>query len=240
MTAMALDRRDSNLPSLKCFVPLVHEMVYYLASPAVPQMSVAAGAEFVMRSSGSLENAQEAAEAKPKVLTPSNRQVPAELATVPDGLQLRFAGTYEPGLYRVTLPAGLDKHFALPADAEGSFPFAAVGDAEEGRLTPLSEGDYESLAKRLDFFRAPTTDTMIQAVTGHVPGEELWKYLAVALLVALLAEVGLARWIATRRRMHAVDTVTFGAEPIDVVTFRERARDLLAMPGEQLQGARKA
>lgn len=231
MTALSLDRRDSNLPSLKCYVPLIHEIAYYLASPAVPQTNVPAGAEFVMRlpatASGSPAKAEQAAKVKADVLTPSNRHIPAEIAVTPGGIRLRFTGTQEPGLYRVTLPVGIDKDFALPTGAAGGIPFAVVGDAEEGQLLPLSDADYDAVGKRISFFRAKTTAEMTAAVTGSVPGEELWKYLAVALLVALLAEIGLARWIASQRRMHVVETVTFGAEAVDAATFRQRARGVL-------------
>ena len=41
MLPMAFDRRDSNLSSLKCFVPLVHEMVYFLAAPALQNINQA-------------------------------------------------------------------------------------------------------------------------------------------------------------------------------------------------------
>jgi hypothetical protein len=156
------------------------------------------------------------------------------LSAVPGGLRLRFAGTSEPGLYRVTLPVGVEKDFALPAGAVGGLPFAVMTDAEEGRLAPLTEADYDAVGKRVSFFHAKATHELVSAVTGSVPGEELWKYLAVALLVALLAEIGLARWIASQRRMHMVDTVTFGAEAVDAATFRQRARNMLA--GAEKQG----
>ena len=41
MTCLMLDRNDSNLPSLKCFVPLMHELVHYLSLPLVPSYNVA-------------------------------------------------------------------------------------------------------------------------------------------------------------------------------------------------------
>jgi hypothetical protein len=61
----------------------------------------------------------------------------------------------------------------------------------------------------------------------------MWKYLALALLVVLLAEIGLTRWIATQRRLHVVEAVSFGPPTVDVQTFRERARSLLAVPSEE-------
>ena len=42
MTAMSLDHRGSNLPALRSFVPLVHEIVYYLARLMAPAAVIAA------------------------------------------------------------------------------------------------------------------------------------------------------------------------------------------------------
>jgi len=118
-------------------------------------------------------------------------------------------------------------------------PFAVVDDVEEGRLAPLTSADLEAVGKQVDFFEARSTNDLLSAVTGSVPGEELWKYLAIALLVGLLAEIGLTRWIAMQRRMHVVETVAFGPEAVDVKTFRDRARRLLDVSSPEPQGASK-
>jgi len=245
MTSMSLDRRESNLPSLKCFVPLVHELAYYLAAPALAQTNVRPGSEFVMelpaRSPGAVKKAEALAKVPADVVTPSNRRVQASLAAVPNGLRVTFSGTYEPGLYRLTVPQKVGEDFLVPAAATGEgFPFVVLDDASEGDLTPLTDAELEAAGRHVDLFRADSTGRLVEAVTGSVPGEELWKYLALALLVGLLAEVGLARWIATQRRMHMIDTVSFGPEAVDIQTFRQRARSLLAVSSQEPQGASKA
>ena len=60
------------------------------------------------------------------------------------------------------------------------------------------------------------------------------------LLVALLAEIGLTRWIATQRRMHSVETVAFGPAIVDVQTFRERAKALVSVSNRPSGSASKA
>ena len=45
LTTAALDVRSTNLPALKCFVPLVHELTYYLASPAMLECNVESGTD---------------------------------------------------------------------------------------------------------------------------------------------------------------------------------------------------
>ena len=245
MTSMSLDRRESNLPSLKCFVPLVHELAYYLSAPALAQTNIQPGSEFIMelpaKSPAAAQKAEALAKTPADVVTPSNRRVQASLAAVPNGLRVTFAGTYEPGLYRLTVARKVGEDFVVPAAATGKgFPFVVLDDASEGNLAPLTDAELEAAGQHVDLFRADSTARLIEAVTGSVPGEELWKYLALALLVGLLAEVGLARWIATQRRMHMIDTVSFGPEAVDVQTFRQRARSLLAVSSHKPEGASKA
>ncbi len=247
MTSVSLDRRESNLPSLKCFVPLVHELAYYLAAPALAQTNVPPGSEFVMELPAKSPDAARKAEALAKtsadVLTPGNRRVQAPLAATPNGLRVTFPGTYEPGLYRLTVPQKVGQDFLVPAAATAAgkgFPFIVLGDAHEGRLTPLTDAELEAAGIHVDLFRADNTARLVEAVTGSVPGEEVWKFLAIALLVGLLAEVGLARWIATQRRMHMIDTVSFGTDAVDIKTFRQRARSLLAVTSHEPEGASKA
>ncbi len=237
MTAMALQRRASNLPSLKCFVPLVHELAYYLAAPTLTQVNVRAGSEFVMELPGTSAEAVRGAEAfadlSPAVVGPRGQRFLADLDPTPKGLRVVFPRTYEPGLYRLTLPTALGEAFQVPAAPEDGFPFVVLDDADEGRLVPLTDADLAAAAGHVDLFRTDSSDRVIEAVTGDVPGEELWKYLALALLVGLLAEVGLARWIASQRRIHRVETVSFGPETVDAETFRARARRMLATAGER-------
>jgi len=58
--------------------------------------------------------------------------------------------------------------------------------------------------------RVENADELLAAVSGGIPGSELWQYVAAALVLALLAETAFARWIAWRRRAHLVTPVEFG------------------------------
>ena len=243
LTAMALDRRASNLPSLKCYVPLVHELAYYLAAPTLVQLNVRPGSEFTMElpatSAEGIKRAETFADLSPQVVGPGQQRFLADLEPTPKGLRVGFAQTYEPGLYRLTLPTALAEAFVVPPAPEQGLPFVVLDDAEEGRLTPLTDADLTAAIQHVNLFRTDSTDRVLEAVTGDVPGEELWKYLALALVVCLLAEVGLARWIATQRRMHAIDTVSFGPEMPDTETFRARAEEMLAGTSEDSARSRQ-
>ncbi|MBM4017917.1 MAG: VWA domain-containing protein [Planctomycetes bacterium] len=242
VTAVALDRRESNLPSLKCFVPLVHELAYYLAAPTMAQTNVRPGSEFIVelpwKSAETAQKERERAKRMPldgqavEVLTPSDQRAAASVAATDAGLRVVFPATYEPGLYHVVLPPKAAEHYSLPPAGKKGLPFVVLGDPEESRLAALTDADLQSTGKFVPIFRAETTSHMISAVTGQVPGEEMWKYLAVALAAALVAEIGLTRWIAVQRRMHMIETVSFGPATVDAQTFRERARSLLAVPNQ--------
>jgi hypothetical protein len=232
MTAMPLDRRASNLPSLKCYVPLVHELAYYLAAPTMAELNVRPGSEFTLELPATTAKGEKEAETfadlSAYVVGPRQQRLLADLEATPKGLRVGFAQTYEPGLYRLTLPDALNEAFAVPPAPEAGLPFVVRDSADEGRLVPLTDADLTAATQHVNLFRTDSTDRVLEAVTGDVPGEELWKYLALAAVVCLLAEVGLTRWIATQRRMHAIDTVSFGPEVPDTQTFRARAEEMLA------------
>jgi len=174
-----------------------------------------------------------------EIVTPTDRHVTAAVADTPDGARITFAGTYEPGLYHVVLPAKATDRYAVPRATREGVPFVVLDDAEESRMVPLADADLEAAGKHVKLVRVKSADDLAAAVAGHVPGEELWKYLAMALLVALLAEIGLARWIAMQRRIHQVETVSFGPATVDIRTFRDRIRSLLAVENKEPESASK-
>jgi hypothetical protein len=161
------------------------------------------------------------------------------VAATGGGLRIAFSGTYEPGLYHLVLPPKAAERYTVPPVGQKGLPFVVLDDAEESRLVALTDADLETAEKYVPIFRAENTGQLVSAVTGQVPGEEMWKVLAVALLAALLAEIGLTRWIAMQRRMHIMEAVSFGPATVDVQTFRQRARSLLAVPNQEPPPATK-
>jgi hypothetical protein len=250
MTAFSLDRRDSNLPARKCYVPLVHELAYYLAAPTVVEANVRPGSEFAVElplktlDYAKLDPKKGSGASKllaglVDVVAPGDRHAPAVITDTPRGVRLSFLGTYEPGLYYVVLPPKAAESFVIPAGLPQGLPFVVFDDANEGNLVPLAAADLAAVGKRLSFYNATDTEKLVTAVTEPVPGEELWKYLALALLGALLAETALARWIAGQRRLTQSETVTFGSPILDTRSFREKARQMLAVPKQEPESASK-
>jgi hypothetical protein len=224
LTAASLGRRDGNLPTLKCFVPLVHEFAYYLAAPTVTRMNVPPGAPVSVDLPEGTPPEQKAL-----VLTPSGERAAARL--VQDGAvaRLSFEGTQEPGLHRVLIGA---------EEAEGP-PFVVLGDRQESVLAPLTAADLEQVGRHVDLFRAGTTREMLSALRGEMPGRELWKQLALCALLVLIAEVAVARWITLQRRSHAAERVRFGIEVFDPEQVRRRLAPEPEREAELQEAARR-
>jgi hypothetical protein len=243
MTAMAMDRKDSNLPTRQCFVPLVHELAYFLAAPSMVEANVRPGAEFAVELPLKTPALAKVDPKKPsgaaallagqvEVLAPGERKETATVTDTPRGVKVSFLKTYEPGLYHLMLPAKAGDSFVVPPASAQGIPFIVYDDANEGRLEGLTEAELAALGKRLPLFHATDTEKLITAVTEPVPGEELWKYLALALLAAILLETALTRWIAAQRRLNSVETVTFGSAFVDAKEFRDKARQMLEVAKE--------
>ncbi|MFP6575887.1 MAG: hypothetical protein VB912_12085, partial [Pirellulaceae bacterium] len=71
-------------------------------------------------------------------------------------------------------------------------------------------------------------EQMVAAVSGNIPGHELWKYLAVAALIILLVECFVTRWVAMRRKTDTMPQVAFVSEGEKMSSFRDRAREMVA------------
>ncbi len=212
MLAGPLDVRSTNLPILNCFVPLMHEMVCYLAEPGLAEPNVRlgqdvmielAGAEKLLKKGGKLE-----------VVLPSGARRWATVTSVQGRARVRLSRADEPGLYRMLLPDTVAKSCpAMSPDGKG-VPFAVLDDGSESVMAMLTDADLQIARKHMRkapgregsragklLFCVETTGELLAAVSGGIPGWELWRILAVALVVALLAEVGLTRWIACQRRV---------------------------------------
>ena len=212
MLAGPLDVRDTNLPTLNCFVPLMHEMVCYLAEPGLAEpdarlgqdvMVELPGAEKLLKIGGRLE-----------VVTPGGARRWATVVSVKGAARVRFSQADEPGLYRMLLPPAVAKTCAAMSPDGKGVPFAVLDDGAESVMARLTDADLQIARKHMRkatgrekpragklLFRVETTGELLAALAGGIPGRELWRMLAVMLVGALLAEVGLTRWIACRRRV---------------------------------------
>lgn len=208
LTATALDRRDSTLPSLMAFLPLVQELTTYLAAPSGPDANLKPGAEYTQELRIPADFDRDLASNSITVMTPSGTRRPAQLSGAGPRQALRFGETGEPGLYQITLPPTVAQPLGGATNPVNQLAFTVVRQAEESTLTALSEVELATIHARLDSFLAPTRRDLLTALAGDVPGRELWQVLALCVLLILLAETALARWIAIKRRFHGTGPVS--------------------------------
>ena len=144
-------------------------------------------------------------------------------------------GAETPGVYRLQVPEqvgqSLEKLVVKQEDQVTGVPFAVELSLDESYLEGLSAAQ-EAIAqghfKEFGYFRAGDAEQLIAAVSGNIPGHELWKYLAVAALVILLVECFVTRWVAKRRKTDTMPQVAFVSEGEKMSSFRDRAREMVA------------
>ena len=108
MLAASLDQRDSNLPKLDAYVPLVHELAYHLAEPQQPPANIQPGSALTMVLPARPHAARPSQTTVDlEVLSPTQRRLPARAEAGPRDIVLRFDQTREDGLYHVLLPPSL-------------------------------------------------------------------------------------------------------------------------------------
>lgn len=239
-----LDRTDTSLASLKSFVPLVHELVYYLAAPMMIEHNLTPGAEFSIEITandldkrGDLEERRESdppddwseEDDQGAVITilPSGEKRLAELERTERGLRIGYSSTHAPGLYEFVLPTNVAPLYSSNLFSRATIPFSVLGDANESFLDLLSDADIEQAQEYVDLFPADKAEEMEAAIADETPGEELWRYLVIGAVLALLGEIAVSRWIAIKRQYHADLHIDFGEGMFDVRAFRDRADQLL-------------
>ena len=203
--ATPLDQSFSDLPLKKSYLPLVHEVICYLAQPSRQPLNILPGQQFVCELPAKTKPGQA------EVIGPGGLRKPAQIEMRRSRWCASFAMTARPGLYRLRV-------------GERETPFVVVGDANESRLELLGDDDYATAGERLNLARAETLSEMTAAIEGGVPGREIWRTVAVLLGALVIAEIVLTRIIAVKRKAHEAAPVTFGAEQVDAEGFRSATR----------------
>ncbi len=227
LAAMAMDRRDSNLPALRSFVPFVHELVYYLAAPRSVSANITAGAEYAMEVTTPAGFNRESPDNSIMVHLPSGTRRPAALTGVAPTAVLRFGETREPGLYRIILPVPLVQPLAGSTNPVTQLAFTVLRPPAESTMTTLSDTDLAAVRTHVDSFVAATREELLSAFTGDAPGQDLWRVLALCAILVLLAETALARWIAIKRRFHSTEVVALRTPARNIEALRDRMQTLV-------------
>ncbi len=210
LSAVSMDGLDGNISGLNCFTPMVNELMLYLCRTMGPQLNVPPTVQAVLTLPLEGLAREDVSTLVPgrvlQVVGPTGERKAASVVSAGgESLSFSASGVDEPGLHRLMLGA------AGAGDAN-SLPFAVTSDPEESKLTALSDADLAKAAKFVPLTRARSTAELVSAVAGNVPGKELWRWLALAALLALVAEIALTRWIAVQRRSNERQSVEFGSQ----------------------------
>lgn len=168
-----------------------------------------------------------------QVTSPSGEETQARWELHEGYVLVSLTGVSEPGIHAVELPALFASQIPSrvsssdEANAKQVLPVSILLSPDEARLKPISEADEALISKDFDYFNAADTEQMVAAITGDIPGQELWKIMAVAAVILVLAETYATRWIARRRKQGETQTVSFVSEGERLSTFKDRAQDFL-------------
>ncbi len=164
-----------------------------------------------------------------EILTPSGDLVEGRLIRTDQAVSLVCSRTQQPGLYRIQLPPGLAPYLPTMRDPLGGLAFTVRRDGAEGRLRALSESALSQPAEVLQeagvsWLWARSGQEMVSTLSGRVPGEEIWLWLALGALGMLLAETALARWIALKRRISQARAIDLSSESQEIASFKKLRR----------------
>jgi hypothetical protein len=242
LSSISLDDNGHNLVTLNSFLPLVHELTYHLAARDMVQLNHSPAEiltlDFPLLPAGTTDQppSKESQRQSVDVRHPSGDLVDQAAVEIRERRMLvTVVGAEKPGVYALQLPAQLADSLAdlvvKQSDESSGVPFAVELALDESYLEGLSASQ-EAVAqehfKEFNYFRAGDAEQMVAAVSGNIPGHELWKYLAVAALTILLVECFVTRWVAMRRKTDTMPQVAFVSEGEKMSSFRDRAREMVA------------
>jgi hypothetical protein len=198
LAAVPLDKSwRTNLTELPAFVPLAHELVYYLGGVRAAEHNLQPGQPIRYRpeSEEGLDALKlQAPEGEPKPLRFANSTddtaYPAQFLRQSNGPLVVFEGTRETGVYRLT--AG-----------QQVIPYVVQPDAHESDLTAVSDEDRARLQQTVkpgltltyEDDRSKILSTMSTATQRH----EVWWLLLAGVVVLLCAEILMTRWLVKNR-----------------------------------------
>lgn len=178
-----LDAEAGTLPVNPDFVPMIHELIFRLASPSTRGTPVASGSDLVFELDQDAVGKAESLELR----TPSGEVLPVAVERSGGRAVARYAGASEPGLYRL--------------GPEGRASYAVVlPDPSESDPTPLSEVEAQRLAEGWPMeFSSPESELgndlagrLLSTGNARVP-RPLWRWLVLAAMGGLCVELVLTR-----------------------------------------------
>jgi hypothetical protein len=196
LCAVPLDNTwGTNLVDLPAFVPLAHELVYYLAGARSAEHNLAPGQplRYRLESETPLERftlQPPEGEARPLSADPTDRKAyPARVTRTAGGAVLVHEGIRETGVYRLRTPEGRTIHYV------------ARPDPRESDLTSCTDEDRERVAHLLPLRYENDRAQMASALAETRQRQEYWWWFLVGLIGLLCAELFLTRRMVKGREV---------------------------------------
>ena len=133
---------------------------------------------------------------KTEVIDPQGVTRDAYLTVGKRGKMINIDGSAIPGMYQLKIPKSAAAHLGT---AGGTIPVVVSRDIRESRSASLTEDDRSLIEKHLAVVDVRNSDDVLAVLSGKGFGEELWKLLAIAAFVLLIAEIALSGWISKSR-----------------------------------------
>lgn len=247
LSAVPFDPSASDLPLRRAFVPLLHEMVYHIARPVQPELNVIPmdraeirllngrppydGRRYAERG----KRAPEAPRADQTwleicdVTSPRGEEFHGELRFTPEGTFLAINRSLVPGLYTISsiYPQGFPKEMASVLTPNGVIAVNVKSGTEESSLHTFTPEQQDAIRAYLPLSVATRKEDVLQLLNGSSFGAEIWRFFALILLAALIAEIAISRWIAIRRRSGEQIDVEFVNEgELGRASFKEALQTL--------------
>jgi hypothetical protein len=194
LSAVPLDNSwGNNLWDLPAFVPLVHELVYYLAGARAADYNLQPGQPIRYRLEGE-PNLEEfrlqppTGEERPLTDKPGEANTwLTQITRQERGAVLVYEGARETGVYRLTPPN------------KGPVYYVVAPDSRESDLTGCSKEERESVGKLIGVHYEDDRSKMVDAWASGTQRQDLWLYLLLGLIALLCMEVFMTRRMALNR-----------------------------------------
>lgn len=188
LSAVPMDNSwGSNLIELPAFVPLAHELIYYLAGARSSEFNLPAGQPIRYRIDGPLDGWRLAApHAAPYPLTLVPGQASSVLVHHTASGSIIYDGARTSGVYVLLSPEDRPTYFVVPADPA------------EADLTPLSEEDRQKLTKLLGL-QFDDGEQILAADGQATERQELWLAVLIGVISLLCVEVWMTRRLVQKR-----------------------------------------
>ena len=194
LAAVPLDKSwRTNLTDLPAFVPLAHELVYYLGGVRAAEHNLQPGQPLRYRPDSeegldalTLQPPEDAAKPLRFANITDGSSYPAQLLRQPTGPVVVYEGTRETGVYRLTAN-------------EQVVPYVVQPDPRESDLTPASDDDRAKVTKLVPMTYEDDRAEILGQMSSATQRQDVWWLLLAGVVVLLCAEVLMTRWLVKNR-----------------------------------------